>query len=1008
MPGAALRSWCVWWIACCSILPSAFGLDPSKALNQYVFDHWGAERGLFGGEVNAIAQSGDGYLWIGTTRGLVRFDGSSFQLIQQPVPGLPPAGPVRGMVSDGEGAVWIRYDGARLLRYRNGVFDDALVRFNLPQLVVTAMSPDGTGGVLFSELGNLLYSFRNNQIQPMPAAKDVPGTVTSIAQTLDRTIWLGTREDGLFRLRDGELSLVTDRPEERSVNVLLPSPNGGLWIGTDHGLALRDEKSTLHDAYKASLGRLQILSMTQDIDDSTWLGTDKGLVRITAAGQVAFSDPNEDQITTICTDQDRSLWFGGPHGLERLRDGTFTSYTTSQGLLANKNGPIWIDASGRTWAAPLSGGLYWFKGPAVEQVRAAGLDRDVVYSIAGDGSALWLGRQRGGLTALEENGGSFIARTYRQSDGLAQDSVFTVKVASDHSVWAGTVSGGISRLKDGRFATWTTADGLSSNTVVSIAEDRRATVWAATPNGLDAFQGGRWTERGVQDGLPSADIRTIFEDREGVLWIATAEGLAYLNGGRLHVPGHLPDSLREPVTGLAEDATEDIWLTTPDQVVEVGRDKLLDDTVTESDVRSFGLDDGLPGVKGVGRERSVVNDGAHQVWMSLDGGIAMTGGRVTLQDASPAVARIDAVRVDRVIRTPAQNLRIGPDTNSITFVFSVTSLANLDRFRFRYKLDGYDKGWSDPTNIRQVTYTNLGPRSYRFQVIASNAAGLWNGPVTTLAFTRQPAYWQTSWFQVLLAVLGVLLLTAAYRLRTIRMVRTMNLRFEERMAERARIARELHDTLLQSFNGLLLRFQAVSNLLPARPEEARERIDDAIELAASAITEGRDAVYELRSGGLATTDLAQALSNFAHELLTQPTRGTAPEFDARVEGTPADLNPVVRDEVYRIAAEALRNAVRHADARRIEVEIRYDSEQLRLRVRDDGKGIDPNVMDRGQAPGHWGLRGMRERARLVGGNFEVWSELRSGTEVELSIPAARAYATSTNRRKFDLSRILRS
>jgi signal transduction histidine kinase len=213
---------------------------------------------------------------------------------------------------------------------------------------------------------------------------------------------------------------------------------------------------------------------------------------------------------------------------------------------------------------------------------------------------------------------------------------------------------------------------------------------------------------------------------------------------------------------------------------------------------------------------------------------------------------------------------------------------------------------------------------------------------------------------------------------------------------------------LQSFNGLLLRFQAVSNLLPARPDEAKQRIDCAIEQASNAITEGRDAVHKLRSGGLMNIDLAQVISNFGKELLSGPTSESFPDFRAQVEGRPRKLNPIVRDEAYRIAVEALRNAIRHAGARRIEVEIRYDEQHLRLRIRDDGKGIDPSVLGNHPALGHWGLRGMRERARLVGGSFEVWSELDFGTEVELSIPAANAYAKPSDSRWAVFSRIGRS
>jgi signal transduction histidine kinase len=253
----------------------------------------------------------------------------------------------------------------------------------------------------------------------------------------------------------------------------------------------------------------------------------------------------------------------------------------------------------------------------------------------------------------------------------------------------------------------------------------------------------------------------------------------------------------------------------------------------------------------------------------------------------------------------------------------------------------------------------------------------------------------------------LLLLWAIYLWRLNELKRQFSGALEVRVDERTRIARELHDTLLQSFQGLLLVFQAISNLLPGRPEEAKERLEHALDQASDAITEGRDAVHELRSGGLNTVDLAEAIGNFGKDLLSDATTGTGPEFRVQVEGTPQPLRPMIRDEVYRIGAESLRNAVRHANARRIEVDIRYSEDGLRLRVRDNGKGIDPVVLGLEHIAGHWGLRGMRERAKLIGGTFEVWSQPGSGTETELTIPAASAYSKPRSPRGFALSRLWR-
>ncbi len=237
------------------------------------------------------------------------------------------------------------------------------------------------------------------------------------------------------------------------------------------------------------------------------------------------------------------------------------------------------------------------------------------------------------------------------------------------------------------------------------------------------------------------------------------------------------------------------------------------------------------------------------------------------------------------------------------------------------------------------------------------------------------------------------LIAASFGWATVR--RIIELRVEERVDERIRIARELHDTLLQSFHGLLLRFQGAYNLFPTRPDEAQKTLASAIDEAAQAITEGRYAIQGLRSSTVVTNDLARAISTLGEELRTSETSQDSAVFHVDVEGTPRELQPILRDEVYRIAGEALRNAFQHAQAQRIEVEIRYDERRFRLRVRDDGKGIDPKLLNEGGRPGHYGLRGMRERAKLLGGKLAVWSELDSGTELELRISASHAYEGSS-------------
>jgi signal transduction histidine kinase len=327
--------------------------------------------------------------------------------------------------------------------------------------------------------------------------------------------------------------------------------------------------------------------------------------------------------------------------------------------------------------------------------------------------------------------------------------------------------------------------------------------------------------------------------------------------------------------------------------------------------------------------------------------------------------------------------------------YTALSLVAPEKMRFRYRLEGWDSDWQDVGTRRQAFYNNLPPRQYRFRVTASNNSGVWNEAGTFLDLSVAPAYYQSTWFGLLSVAAFLALLGAIYQLRVRQVALQFNMRLEERVSERTRIARDLHDTLLQSFHGLLFRFQAATNMLPDRPVEAKEKFESAIDQAAQAITEGRDAVQSLRGSTVVTNDLAEAISTLGEDLAAAQAHDTAPRpavVDVAVEGTPRDLHPILRDDIYRIAGEALRNAFRHARARRIEVQVHYDDAELRLRVRDDGKGIDPAMLD-GERKGHFGLAGIRERAELIGGHLELWSRPGLGTEVELTIPARAAYAT---------------
>jgi signal transduction histidine kinase len=743
-----------------------------------------------------------------------------------------------------------------------------------------------------------------------------------------------------------------------------------------------------------------VLALLRDHDGNIWAGTTSGLFRINALG-VSFSGESDfggRGINALFEDREGNLWAGGGGGLERIRDSVFVTYTLSASSAHSKDGgPIYVDGENRIWSAPVDGGLYLLKDGRAEALNTPLVHKEVIYAIGGGRSEIWIGTQYNGLKRLGFRAGRMVGKTYTKADGLAENSVIAVYQDKNGAVWAGTLTSGISKFKDGEFVNYSTADGLASNTVSAILETRDGTMWFATPNGLSAFSRGSWTTYATQDGLPSNGVNCLFEDSTGVLWITTSRGLAFFKSGRLQVPRLEPDSLHEQSYGMSEDKQGWLWISTASHVLRVQRQKLSSGALRPVDVSQYGAADGLANTNVVNGSRSVVADSQGRIWFSTSHGLSVVDPSHIMNKSTPALPHVEAILADNDSVTVGELVRVPSSRKRITFIYSGLSLAVPERIRFRYLLDGFDRGWGEPTSAREAVYTNLSPGSYRFRVIASNSYGQWNDSEAAISFQVDPAFWQTWWFRLSCTMAFLALLWALYQLRLRQVERQFNIRLDERVSERTRIARDLHDTLLQSFHGLLLRFQTVSNLLPAG--DPKQKLDTAIDQAAEAITEGRDAVQGLRSSTVETNDIASTINTLGQELACGETNPNVAAFDVALEGTPRNLNPILRDDIYRIAAEALRNAFRHAQAHRIEVEIRYDEQQLRLRVRDDGKGIDAKHLEDDGRAGHYGLRGMRERAKLMGGQLAIWTELNSGTELELSVPASHVFELSPGRRR---------
>ena len=1015
----------------------AHAVNPHRMISQYAWDSWGDERGFPGGSVAAIAQTNDGYLWIGTEKGLIRFDGLSFRVFAQAIPEPFRIGPIQALVTDAEGNLWILVQGTQILRLQDGKFE---LGREQAEFGITAIGRRRNGTILLSSLayGTLTYNGQKFEILQSPVGKQPTSATTasgrtndelssrlswsttvaahrfaepntaviSMAETTDGKLWLATRDRGLFYISDGWVSAARKGEPGSKITCLLALANGELWIGTEEGVIDWNGTKFTQRGIPPSLRHLKVFTMIRDRDSNIWLGTSRGLVRVNAEG-VSFAGgaPGTSKpVTALFEDREGNLWVGGAGGLGRLRDSAFNTYSVLSQPVGN-SGAIYIDKQERAWFAPFAGGLYWFRGGKTGRVTNDGLSQDVVYSIAGSTDGLWVGRRRGGLTHLRYSDDAFTAHTYTQADGLAQNSVYAVYQSRDGTVWSGTLSGGVGELRNGHFTIYTTANGLASNTVSSIAEGADGTMWFGTPNGLSEMSKSGWRNYTAREGLSSQDVNCLLPDSAGVLWIGTANGLAFFSAGNIQVPRSVPDRLHEPIFGIAEDANGWLWIATADHVLQVKRGSLMADALNEADVREYGIEDGLQGTEGVKRFRSVVIDSRWQVWFSTNRGLSVVDpGRVQLLTdyrRSPPVVHIEGVASGGREFDLGGPIRVPPGEHRATFRYVGLSLSNSERVRYRYRLDGFDRGWSEAVTSREATYGNLGAGKYRFRVIASNSDGIWSGTEAAVGFEVQPTLWQTWWFRLSGAAALLLLLWAVYQLRLRQVTAQVRQRLEGRFEERERIARELHDTLLQSFQGILISFHAAINVLPNHPDvaKARDRLEGAVDQAQKAITEGRDAIQGLRSSTIETNDLAATLRTLGKGLAANQANQTSPVFDVGEEGTPRNLHPILRDDVFRIASEALRNAFIHAHASRIEVEIHYGQSRLRVRIRDDGKGMESRVVtDKGRA-GHWGLRGMHERAKLVGGDLEVWSKPDSGTEIELTIPASTAYARPSPERR---------
>jgi signal transduction histidine kinase len=523
-------------------------------------------------------------------------------------------------------------------------------------------------------------------------------------------------------------------------------------------------------------------------------------------------------------------------------------------------------------------------------------------------------------------------------------------------IWLGLVNGDLARFRSGKTEIFPFA-GHPDSRVLALTASSDGSILGATAFGVIGWKNGKQQILTVRNGLPCDGIDALISDNQGDLW--------------LHAE-----------CGLIEIANDEVqrWWGRPESRLKV---------------RVFDASDGVQ--TGVGHFNTSARTQDGRLWFANGTLLQMIDPAHMAGNTVAPPVHVDLIVADRKSYSPQEVLSLPPLTRDLEIDYTALSFVLPQKVFFRYMLDGRDTRWEEPGTRRQAFYNDLPPGHYRFRVIACNNDGVWNEVGATLEFNILPAFYQTKWFVLFCVAATACLAWMAYRYRVRQVTGRLDMQFRERLSERTRIARELHDTLLQSFQGLVLNFQRARNLLPDRSVEAIQTLDKALDGAEQAIVEGRDAIHDLRSLAPAAQGLAEEITALGEELIAEDTNKDPAQFRVVIEGSAQVLHPNVHVEIYRIAREALRNAVIHSQARLIETEIAYSDKLFRLRIRDDGKGLDPNLRDQGERTGHWGLRGMRERAQRLGGELDIWSEPGAGTEVELRIPSSMVYEASPAR-----------
>lgn len=953
-------------------------------------------------DIWAMTQSPDGYLWLGTGGGLYRFDGVRFERFADRAGHNLPASNLTALTLAPDGNLWVGYFAGGISRIKNGQVESSTTADGLPGGWVSsfAVEASGTvwaslegglarfssghwitvgddwgfhgkhaGGVLLDAEGNLWVTGRDHvYVLPKDTHRFIQTDVeivndSQMAQSPGGTFWLSDRNHGTRALpglsvNHTNIDQVRPLPDVAHVESvrLLFDHLGRLW-GTDPtrgGVFLIEHPSSVADGHPLVEGDLSARfnantgmtseaggALFEDVEHNVWVGTNFGLDSFRAASIVVMDSlPSPGRyVSSVSVDKNGVPWIISNTTLfhwdnnHLIRDEEFP--TSLSHLYADPSGALWFDRSN---------GMY----------RRS------------DGKTVPLPLPHGLGTA------SGTAKTTDGADGL----------------WENFNLEGIFHFTQGHWQRW---DSRIPNLgdVASMATGPAGKLWLGlTGDRIVSFDGSTRQIFSTRDGQRLGAVLSL-DVRDNDVLAGGESGVSWNASGSFHSVAFLGSLPLSGVSGIARDRTW-VWLNTNKGLIRITPKELrhaFKNTSYIPEYRLFDSHDGLPGIAVQAQPTNTLQiDSAGRVWIETNKGLAFIDPRnVHTNPIKPPVS-IRYIEADEKLFNPDQGVTLPKLTQRVHIAFTAASLSVPGRVRFRYRLDGIDTTWQEAGKLREAFYTNMKPGSYRFQVIAANEDGLWNSQGASLTFTIASAIYQTWWFAVASVLAGVGLVFVALRLRVRRITGQLRIRLEDRHLERERIARELHDTLLQSIQALVLRFQVATERLP-RGEPSRLFFEEALDLADQVIVEGRDRVAELRAPAEAVRDLADALEELGNQMAAM--YGFA--FKLFVRGEPHPLHSLVAEECLSIAREALNHAARHTSPTQLEVTVVYRRRGLMLSVSDNGSGIDKGRIDE---DGHarTAINGMRDRAHRLGGRLSIETFPGQGSTISLAVPGRRAFA----------------